>query len=82
MKRVWTLASPGCTIALSSPATRSLGFSGGDEENPHCRVKTLHWQTSIRGVSVLGTFKELNFRQGKNPDKELTEENNLNKENL
>ena len=43
MKRVWTLASPGCTIALSSPATRSLGFSGGDEENPHCRVKTLHF---------------------------------------
>ena len=33
--KVWTAARPGWTMALSSPATRSLGRSGGDEENPH-----------------------------------------------
>ena len=34
--RVWTAVRPGWTMALSSPATRSLGRSGGEEENPHC----------------------------------------------
>ena len=36
MKSVWSAARAGWTMALSSPATRSPGFSGGLELRPHC----------------------------------------------